>query len=164
MQRAAYIDGKYRYSLTRQWRDDIFPPPVCFILLNPSTADAEQDDPTVRRCVGFAKDWGFGAVMMVNLFAFRATDPASVVLAGQTMDVVGPKNFDTLNWVLHSAAKVIAAWGAAPWAQKRAREVLNHFVSIEFLCLRITKSGAPQHPLYLPKDLKPVVYRKALCA
>jgi hypothetical protein len=155
-------DGVYRYWLGREW-DDTERQPVTFVMLNPSTADATDDDPTIRRCIGFAKSWGYKSLSVVNLFAFRATDPKALLKAGKTRDVIGPENQATLDHWLHNSRLVVAAWGAAPWAQKRAREVMNYFISVNFACIRQTKSGAPEHPLYLPGDLKPTMFRKGLC-
>src|SRR5262249_14212908 len=93
VRRAAVISdcGRYRYSLTRRW-GDAAEPRALFVMLNPSTADAEQDDPTIRRCIGFAKAWGMGSLEVVNLYALRATDPAALLSAP---DPIGPKN-DTM--------------------------------------------------------------------
>jgi hypothetical protein len=151
-------DSVYRYHLGRAW-DDTLLQPITFVMLNPSTADAHVDDPTIRRCIGFAKSWGYSSLSVVNLFAFRATDPKALREAGKTRDVIGPETKVTLDWVLHNSRLVVAAWGAAPWAQKRAREVMNYFVSVDFHCIRKTKLGAPEHPLYLPGDLKPTMFR-----
>lgn len=136
----------YRYSLTRRW-DDVLPN-VMFIGLNPSTADETEDDPTIRRCIGFAKDWGFGGLIMANLFAFRATDPKVMKRAA---DPVGPEN-DKWLWELYGRAKlVIAAWGNDGAFLERGGEVLamlNHDVCQ----LGYTRSGQPKHPLYLRSD------------
>lgn len=139
----------YRYVLRRRWDWEM--PHVAFIGLNPSTADETKDDPTIRRCIQFAKDWGYGGLTMLNLFAFRATDPRDMLKAG---DPIGPENNQHL---LHESAKagvVVAAWGTK--GGKRADEVIAMLPEIH--CLRKTKAGHPEHPLYLPKTLKPIAY------
>jgi len=147
-------DEVYRYSLMRIWEPEL--PKALFIGLNPSTADAELDDPTIRRCVGFADSWGCGGIEMVNLFAFRATNPADMKKAP---DPVGPHNDET---IIQMAVEwepkyVIAAWGAHGGWWRRNIEVLNLLGqrNVEVTVLGETKAGHPKHPLYLPKILKP---------
>src|SRR4051812_26865304 len=100
--------GRYRYLLTRQ----VGPGPraATFIMLNPSTADATKDDPTIRRCIGFARQWGCGRLSVLNLFAFRATDPAAMKRAD---DPVGPENKDWFERILTDAGegRVVCGWG-----------------------------------------------------
>lgn len=147
-------DGLYRYSLTRVW--DAAKGKVVFIGLNPSTADASVDDPTIRRCVGFAQALGAGRLVMLNLFAWRATDPAD--LPGYRR-AVGPDNDEALRRESAGALYVIAAWGAFPLAAERAAEVRTLLSARGPMhCLRRTKSGAPSHPLYLPANLRPIPY------
>src|SRR5947209_16246810 len=98
--------GTYRYSLWRQWSTDC--PPVAFIMLNPSTADDRKDDPTIRRCIGFARAWGFGALEVVNLFAYRATDWSKLL---EVDDPVGPENDDYIVQAVERCPCVVAAWG-----------------------------------------------------
>ena len=135
----ADIRGPYRYSLTRVW--DAVLPVVTFVLLNPSTADAVQLDPTMRRCVGFAKREGYGGMVIVNLYAFRATDP-KVMLAAS--DPVGPENDRVLAAV---TGTVIAGWGANA---KPARVAQAARLLPPLHALAVTKAGHPQHPLYVP--------------
>lgn len=142
---------RYRYQLWRVW--DEFKPYVNFIGLNPSTADEMIDDPTIRRCVVFAKDWGFGGLYMTNLFAFRATKPADMKRA---VDAIGPDN-DL--WLIKTAADagiIIAAWGKNGAYRDRDRSVIDRLPLL--YCLRTNDDGTPEHPLYLPKSLKPVEY------
>lgn len=141
----------YRYSLTRSWQTDRSS--VLFIGLNPSTADETVDDPTVRRCVGFARRWGFGEVTLANLFAFRSTDPA--VLA-ELSDPIGPGNDDWITKLCQVADLIIVAWGARGSLHERDRAVLTRIP--EAYCLGTTKNGAPRHPLYLAADTHPEPY------
>lgn len=137
---------RYRYRLGRRWGDGL---PLLYVMLNPSTADAEADDPTIRRCIGFAKAHGFGAIDVVNLFAFRATNPADLLRA---VHPVGPDN----NWYITLAAReagaVCVAWGANARESERPSEVLPLIrdQGHEPFCLSITKHGHPGHPLMLP--------------
>ena len=143
--------GHYRYWLKREWDDQR--PPCVFVGLNPSTADAQRDDPTLRRCIGFAQDWGFGGLTLVNLFAFRATDPA---VLKKVQDPIGPRTDYWLRRICGETADIIAAWGnMGAMAQLGARPVRrDQWFERRFgplLCLGTTQSGAPRHPLYVPK-------------
>ena len=135
--------GRYRWWLSRTWGDA---PPLVFIGLNPSTADASQDDPTIRRCIGFARRERCGGLLMLNLFAFRATDPH--LLYG-VPDRVGGENNRYLRTL--ATGKVVAAWGAHALAPARAAEV-RKLLSVPLLCLGTTKDGSPRHPLYVRAD------------
>lgn len=117
-----------------------------FIGLNPSTADETKDDPTVRRCIGFAKRWGYGGIYMLNLFAFRSTDPKKLL---EVPNPYGPENSQFLRMYAESAGVIVAAWGAFPLARERGRFV-EGIVTHPLYCLGTTKSGAPRHPLYVP--------------
>lgn len=153
-------NGVYRYSLTRTWGSPL--DYVVFCQLNPSSADAFKEDPTLNRNIGFARAWGYGGCLIVNLYAYRTADP-KVLIANQKcgVDVVGPKNAAALAYAFTPGRLVIACWGAAKFAQVRAKEVMTNFPQVDFHCLRLTKSGAPEHVLYLPSGLKPVLYRAA---
>lgn len=144
-------DRTYRYSLTRIWDQD--KPFIRFVGLNPSTADEHIDDPTVRRCVGFARDWGAGGIVMLNVFAFRATDPRVMKRAD---DPIGPRNDWAIRlWTLDlSDAPVVACWGVHGDHQLRGRRVEHMLKQICPDRLRIfglTKDGHPKHPLYLSR-------------
>lgn len=147
--------GRYRYLLTRSW--DAARPAVGFVLLNPSTADHRTDDPTVRRCVGFARAWGFGEVRVGNLFALRASDPTALldtVAAGG--DPVGRENAAHLR-ALGAEEIVVLAWGANASAVHGAdypRRVAAALAAAgaEVLCLGRCADGSPRHPLYLAGD------------
>lgn len=143
--------GKYRYALFRVW--DSGPTRVMFVGLNPSTADATNDDPTIRRCVAFAKSWGYSGLFMTNLFAYRATAPREMLSA---IDPVGSTN-DLALTTLASVAKItVAAWGAHGTHRNRHIAVQAMIPNLHYL--RLTKSGHPGHPLYLPGDLQPKPY------
>lgn len=143
---------RYRYRLWRVWNPDL--PPLCFVMLNPSTADASQDDPTIRKCVGFAKRLGFGAIEVANLFAWRATYPEELLRAD---DPVGPTNDAAIRnaaeTVVARGGQVVCAWGANgqkhPARVQHVRELLL-FSGIPAYVLRLSKTGAPWHPLMLP--------------
>lgn len=141
--------GRYRYRLWRIW-DDLAPVMV-FVMLNPSTADASQDDPTIRKCLGFAKRSGHGGIIVVNLFAWRATDPNE--LAGLD-DPVGPENDEHIKWAVRAPilATVVGAWGRPPTrrAAHRATYVRGLMLALrKSYALSRTKDGHPRHPLML---------------
>lgn len=123
-------------------------PLVAFIGLNPSTADETADDPTIRRCVAFAKRWGYGGLVMLNLFAFRATDPRDMRSAASP---VGPENDDHLRAVAAEAALVVAAWGVGGSYFGRDFRV-RRLMGDGLMALGFTKSGQPRHPLYVKAD------------
>ena len=139
----------YRYALWRIW--DKRTPYVMFICLNPSTADELKDDPTVKRCIGFAKDWGYGGLCMTNLFALRATEPR-VMLAHPSP--VGPENDRWLFEIASNAGKIIAAWGTNGGHLGRDKEIIKKIAPLH--CLIKTKDGFPGHPLFLKSTVKPV--------
>jgi len=145
--------GRFRYLLSRRW--DTGRGTVLWIMLNPSTADAERDDPTIRRCIGFSRLWGFGAMEAVNLFALRATDPREL---GRADDPVGPLNDRHIADAAAGAAAVIAAWGAHPLAASRTGEV-RPLLPGSVRCLGRTASGAPRHPLYTPSHARRIAFR-----
>ncbi len=116
-------------------------------MLNPSTADAAADDPTIRRCIGFARAWGFGALEVVNLFAYRATRPADLFAAD---DPVGPRNDRFVRAAARSAAMVVAAWGVHGTRRGRDADVLATLRILGSVhCLGTTKRGQPRHPLFV---------------
>ena len=147
-------DGRYRYRLWRRW--DATKPTMAWIMLNPSTANADEDDPTIRRCIGFAKREGCGGIEVVNLYGRRATDPR--ILPDLT-DPEGPEN--ALGWAvaLHDPepALVVAGWGAAADALRLPPSAaLRGYAGPSLMCLGATKQGFPRHPLYVRSD-KPLV-------
>jgi hypothetical protein len=145
-------DRTYRYTLWRQWGCTLNNY-VQFIGLNPSTADETKNDPTVRRCINYAKAWGYGGMCMTNLFAFRATDPADMKVA---VNPVGPLNDSLLLAVSGGTNLVMACWGTHGAFQGREQAVLRLLAHRPLHCLKITANGHPSHPLYLKKDLAPV--------
>lgn len=155
-------DRRYRYALTRRWDRGsplIFPRrPMIVIGLNPSTADEHIDDPTIRRCINFAHRENCGALIMLNLFGLRATDPAALYDAG---DPVGPENDAIITAVLKSEllAVVVAAWGAHAERVNptRARYVAQAIPRL--MCFGTTMYGQPRHPLYLKSDTPLEPYR-----
>lgn len=139
--------GTYRYHLTRTWAAD--EPVAAFVMLNPSTADAHEDDPTIRKCIGFAKRWGCGSIEVVNVFALRSTDPAGIgraILAG--LDPVGPENDGAVEGAMLRAGLLVLAWGANDvGARGRAMYERARDLRRETLCIGVTKDGSPRHPL-----------------
>lgn len=144
-------DRVYRYTLTRVW--DEGKKHVAFVGLNPSTADERTDDPTIRRCIRFARDWGYGGLLMVNLFALRATDPKALL---EHDDPVGPDNDTVLRTVHARSALIVAAWGANSAAGDRATNVAGELLIRGFTVLDLTKHGHPRHPLYMPTAAVPL--------
>lgn len=140
----------YRYVLWREFGGFVGNGYVMFIGLNPSTADEVEDDPTIRRCIAFAKAWGYGALCITNLFAFRATQPADMKAA---TDPIGPGNDAHLVELAQEAGVVVAAWGTDGAYMGRDQEV--RILVPRLHCLRKTKDGHPWHPLYLPGNLTP---------
>lgn len=146
--------GEYRYQLWRIWDDS--KPKVMFIMLNPSTADSEQDDPTIRRCIGFARSWGYGGFYVANLFAYRATDPWELV---EVNNPCGDKNRWHIRQMLDKVDKVVCAWGNKPVLKKILKAdvelELIDFAAGKLYAIDLAKDGTPKHPLYLKGDLKP---------
>ncbi|MFJ8657505.1 DUF1643 domain-containing protein [Streptomyces rochei] len=147
---AAVFDSsrrEYRYLLTRIWDPAV--PPVVYVMLNPSTADAMTDDATIRRCRSFAVREGAGGLVVVNLFALRSTDPRALT---RHPEPVGPVNDAFIRRTVTGAHRVIAAWGAAGIQNGRAEAVtgLLRARGVTVHCLGRTATGQPRHPLYLP--------------
>lgn len=146
--------GKYRYRLWRDW--DRTREHVLWVMLNPSTAHATKDDHTIRKCVGFTKRWGYGRIEVVNLFAFRATDPRELLAVE---DPVGPRN----SWELEEAfcnepALIVAAWGQHGARHSQSTNIWSRLVILGAMCLGMTKSWQlppqPLHPLRVPYSTK----------
>ena len=148
--------GTYRYRLSRNF-GMVGVDTCCFIMLNPSTADAEQDDPTIRRCGAFARSWGFGRLEVANKYPLRATDPDAL---RTHVNPFGPdgRNDDALRLVSKMASMVVVAWGCSgPRDARHDRHTLDVLTeNADLHVLRTTASGNPSHPLYLPGSLKPV--------
>ena len=147
--------NKHRYQLWRIW--DESKPNVLFIMLNPSTADTTEDDPTIRRCIGFTKSWGYGGLMVGNLFSYRSTDPKNLKLNQD--EVLDRKHADINNrHILKMWWKcdlTVCAWGNPP-IETKSIFPLEGMKQLHYL--ELTKCGNPKHPLYLRKDLKPTPY------
>ena len=152
---------RYRYALTRAITPvtdrDAPRSRIAFIMLNPSTADEEHNDPTIRRCIGFARAWGFDDLEIGNLFAYRSTDPDA--LAAVT-DPVGPDNDAALQDIARGAHMIIYAWGSWKGVFKRSWEASRMIAEMQphTYCLGVTKTGEPAHPLYLAADTQPVPF------
>lgn len=140
--------GAYRYHLSRAWPLEGAEGICLFVMLNPSTADADQDDPTIRRCIGFARRLRCHSLEVVNLFALRATDPVALL---DHPDPVGPDNNEWIRDRVVHAKYVIAAWGTKGAFRYRDRRVYEMLPPQKSYCLGRTKDGHPKHPLYLPR-------------
>lgn len=158
MQRTASFsrDGRYRYRLGRRWGEGAS---VTWVMLNPSTADARRDDPTIRRCIGFSRMWGFGALEIVNLFALRATEPPALLRAyldGE--DLAGPMGLRVTRDVLAGGAvgHVVAGWGNIHPRLAASAEAVRTLLPASSWCLGVTGRGQPRHPLYVRGDVLPV--------
>tara|TARA_B100001094_G_C17999483_1_gene704394 strand:- start:121 stop:579 length:459 start_codon:yes stop_codon:yes gene_type:complete len=148
MEKGAIISDckKFRYRLWRVW--DKTKPKVLFIMLNPSTADENNDDPTIRRCINFAKSWGYGGVFIGNLFAYRTAYPKELKEAGF---LIGDDNESHLKEMKGLCDKVVCAWGNQFEAPSRITSIFDNLY-----CIELSKTGIPKHPLYLKKELKPI--------
>jgi len=149
-------DRVYRYALWRSW----YPVTVTlnnyvnFIMLNPSTADESTDDATIRKCIKFAKSWGYYGLIVTNLFAYRSTDRK---VLRQVADPIGPENDSHILWAAREASRVIAAWSQdgdlfarSAWTRSMLTRPLHY--------LRMGKKGEPYHPLYLPDNSQPILW------
>jgi hypothetical protein len=151
--------GKYRYTLTRAWHMPEYPGrTVVFCMLNPSTADATKLDPTLTRCVSFARKLKFQRMVVVNIFAFRSTDPKELY-KWDPLHVTGPGNDRAIMQACRSAGQVICGWGTHGDYGNRDREVLELLkkASVVPYCLGVTTAGHPRHPLYLAGDTRPML-------
>ena len=142
---------KYRYALSRTWNGK--KKTILFIGLNPSTANEKIDDPTIRRCINYAQNWGYGSLLMVNLFAYRATLPSELK---NVKNPIGNDNDLHIIELSKKADIAVAAWGNEGTLLNRDKEVKKILPNL--MCLKINKSGQPSHPLYQKKDLKLIKY------
>lgn len=158
-------DRRWRYALWRYWDQDVAP--LMVIGLNPSTADEVSDDPTVRRCLGYARDWGFGGLRMLNAFAWRATDPQRMFERFNQMapSVLAAANAQNDEYILAAAVRtiqeggpVLAAWGNHARWHGRNLELRNLLDGLGIACFGLTGAFEPKHPLYLRKDIRPVPF------
>ncbi len=181
--------GRYRYRLWREWRGTGTdanwdwltdksgkrvvdggghplgePKSALFIMLNPSTADGERDDPTIRRCVAFAKAWGYDRMDVVNLFAWRATKPADLLAVNHPDDPVGVNNKDHIEAAARKAGIIICAWGAHGSHLGQDETTLGWLTDTQLRrchTLKVTKDGHPGHPLYIAASTVPAPFAKA---
>lgn len=156
--KSAFISecGKYRFRLARYW--DARLPQITFIMLNPSTADSERDDPTIRRLIAYAQKWGYGGFEVVNLYALRATDPKELLSSSEPTG--GMENVYWIKNSIENASKVVCAWGNWPTVEKLLKKFpdyrpLEGIPVDSFYYLELSKDGVPKHPLYLKSDLEP---------
>lgn len=151
-------DRRYRYRLWRRWGGG---PMLMVIGLNPSTADEVKNDPTVTRCIGYAKAWGFSGLLMTNVFAYRATDPRSMKAVAEPC---GPGNMVRLSDLavdtVSTGGAVLAAWGdhGRHMGTGNALTARLHFAGIGVACLGLTKFLQPKHPLYQKRDARPMPF------
>ena len=145
---------KHRLQLWREWDSNL--PKVLFIMLNPSTADHEQDDPTLRRCIDFAKQWGYGGLYIGNLYSLRAADPKTLVKVSKFNH---RDNYKHIVSIALQCQLVVCAWGNYPIIKKLGIP-LNIFKQLnqKLHCIALSKTGTPKHPLYLKKSLTPIPF------
>lgn len=145
-------DEVYRYELRRIWDDTL--PRCAWIMLNPSTADHEHDDPTIRRCMAFARAWGYGAIVVRNLFALRATKPRELLTHP---DPVGPENDEYLRAGVTWDDLVMCAWGTHGAIRDRGPRLLERYTECGAVLhtFGLTQGGHPRHPLYVPSATTP---------
>ena len=141
--------GKFRYWLVRKWNPG--ENYICWIMLNPSTTDASKDDPTIKRCITFSKKWGFDGLYVVNLYAYRATDPKELKKAGFPK---GEFNDFFVKFIASICKKVVCAWGNHGQYKNRYYEILKLLLphSVKVYSLGYTKTKQPKHPLYVCGD------------
>lgn len=154
---AIYSDCEaYRYRLTRRWSDGEM---LNFIMLNPSVADEMRNDPTVERCERRARQLGFGAFVVTNIFAWRDTDPFAMRRAKAP---VGPENNTVLVEATRDSSQIIAAWGTHGKHRERGSEVADMLRSEGVLLhhLGLSKEGHPRHPLYVPYAQRPMLWER----
>lgn len=158
--------GRYRYVLSRMWEppDTHDPSKVLVVIgLNPSTATELEDDPTIRRCIDYAERWGHHGLTMLNLFAYRATDPRKLrAFCNEGGDIVGGEPQETaLELITGFGRRVLCAWGVHGHLFNRAAYVREMLAANgrDLVHLGLTKAGFPKHPLYLKADLQPEPWR-----
>ena len=152
-------DGVYRFALSRSFKPGS--KSMIWIMLNPSTADAEVDDPTIRRCMGYAQDWGFDSMTVVNLFPLRATDPKELTTHTEPKDILKLNlGYIESECYWSQPSLVVAAWGTHGALLRRNKLVIDRLTAlgVSLHVLGLTEDRHPKHPLYLKKDLKPVLW------
>lgn len=157
-------DRRFRYLLWRTWDKAL--PPLGMVLLNPSTADETENDATISRCIERARRMGHGGLLLANLFAYRATDPKELYRLRRELDVIGRGNDAAIMQVAKTCPRVVCGWGNHGALDGRGAYVgwmlteLSARRGFELLALRVTKTGEPEHPLYLPYELSPTLYSR----
>ena len=148
---------RYRYTLRREGLPGIGEGRVMFLMLNPSTADAVRDDPTVRRCMGFSRHWGYRELVVGNIFALRSTDPQALY---RVEDPIGELNDEHLLREALAAELVVAAWGVHGKHLERGDGVAAMLgrAGVTLYCLGHNQNGSPRHPLYVPGGIEPMAY------
>jgi len=152
----AVFDGPYRYDLFRVW--DLSLPSILFVMLNPSTANSVKLDPTVTRCRNYAIKWQYGTLYVVNLFAYKATNPKELKGA---LSPVGPENDKWIRKRAKEADKIIVAWGAnsmVNWNSRSSKVLAILRKCKDVYCLGMSNGGHPVHPLYQPSGVEPELY------
>jgi hypothetical protein len=147
--------GQYRYRLTRVWDQNL--PMVNWLMMNPSIANEERDDPTVAKCQRYARRWGKGGIIVTNCFALISTDPKALRTHESP---IGPMNNSQLLSAAMESSLVICAWGNPSSFMDRGQYVYNMLINqnVELHCLKINKNGESCHPLYLKEELDPIPY------
>lgn len=151
-------DKKTRFFLAREWNPML--PRLAACMVNASRADSECDDPSVRKMQSFARSWGFGSVSVVNVFPLVATNPKELRGRVETAE----ESMTNLQFILSAAERCdmfVCAWGRNGLIEDRADLVLESLRRVDLYAIRLLKDGTPEHPLYLPGNLKPVLFRKA---
>ena len=172
--------GGYRYTLWRRWSNVENPRVVLWIMINPSTADARKDDPTVKRCIHFSKLWGYDALRIVNIYPLITPDIKECKRFAEwehngpdwwARDQIYIRNFPIVHEHILTAALVMAAWGSKPWADSDIEALLEVEMmdrpidhQLDLYCLGTTKHGDPKHPLArgkhrVPNDQQPILWR-----
>jgi hypothetical protein len=155
-------DGKYRYQLWRIW--DESKPLILFMMLNPSTADADKDGLSIRRCINFAKDWGAGGFYVGNLCAFRSSNPKDLL---KESDPIG-ENTHHIAEMVKKTMLVVCAWGNSPVVKKiftKGNEmIIFNYLQANLFYIELSQDGTPKHPLYLRKELEPKQWHQNLIA
>lgn len=148
---------KYRYRLTRTWQESL--PGIAFLMLNPSTADEMVNDPTIERCQRRAIEYGYGKMVIINLFPYRETDSQLLSSIPDLYGDIATTNQHILD-VVHECQQTIAGWGSHPMAMARAKEVYQllaeHGLTSRLFALEVNADGNPKHPLYIAYSAKPV--------
>lgn len=160
---ARFTKSGRRFLLTRRWVADEATPFVLFCMLNPSTANATTDDPTIRKCMAFARSWGYGALRVVNLYDYVTASPKELKVWAEKYEAINARRhheehaLDLIGIQSETADLTVCAWGAFGKEFAARARVVYPYLSRPH-ALRVTKDGHPGHPLYLPGNLVPVPY------